>query len=74
MPRNGMLFSRAIFAVAIIPSTPRSPNPPGTMIPSSWRSRSLSISDGTRSASSHSIFTFAPTANPAWRTDSATDR
>ena len=34
MPRNGTLFSLAYFAVRILPSVPRSPNPPGTRIPS----------------------------------------
>lgn len=30
IPRQGILFSLAYFAVNIIPLTPRSPNPPGT--------------------------------------------
>ena len=33
-PKYGFLFSRHHFAQAIFPSTPRSPNPPGTRIPS----------------------------------------
>ncbi len=74
IPRNGIWLSRAIRAVATIPSTPRSPKPPGTMIPSSWRRRSGSISLGTRSASSQTIDVEAPMANPAWRMASATVR
>ena len=34
IPKNGTLFSRAYLIVVILPSTPRSPNPPGTRIPS----------------------------------------
>mmetsp|Transcript_14615 Transcript_14615/g.43241 ORF Transcript_14615/g.43241 Transcript_14615/m.43241 type:complete len:426 (-) Transcript_14615:386-1663(-) len=37
IPRYGTPFSRAYLAVAILPSTPRLPNPPGTMIPSTER-------------------------------------
>ena len=33
IPRYGTLFSLAYFAALIFPSTPRSPNPPGTKIP-----------------------------------------
>ena len=33
IPKYGTCFSRAHFAAAIIPSVPRSPNPPGTRIP-----------------------------------------
>ena len=32
-----MSCSRAMRAAAIMPSTPRSPKPPGTTMPSSWR-------------------------------------
>jgi hypothetical protein len=34
IPRNGILFSRAYLAARIFPSTPLSPNPPGTRTPS----------------------------------------
>ena len=34
MPRNGTLCSRAYLIAAILPSTPRAPNPPGTRMPS----------------------------------------
>lgn len=34
IPRKGIFFSRAYFAARIFPSTPLSPNPPGTRTPS----------------------------------------
>lgn len=34
IPRYGILLSRAYFAAMIFPSTPLSPNPPGTSTPS----------------------------------------
>ena len=52
-PRYGMLFSRAYLIVAIFPSMPESPKPPGTIIPSTL-SR-LDIFSGCFSKSFESI-------------------
>jgi hypothetical protein len=40
IPIYGTLFSRAYFAAAILPETPRTPKPPGTKIPSTSRQSS----------------------------------
>ena len=41
MPKQGIRFSRAYWAAWIIPSMPRSPKPPGTMMPSTSAKASL---------------------------------
>ena len=44
IPKNGILFSLTYFIVSIIPSIPRSPNPPGTTIASYFDNFSLTFS------------------------------
>ena len=55
IPKYGILFSLAKFAVSIIPSEPRVPNPPGTNIPLYFFS--VSILPLRVSESIQSIFT-----------------
>ena len=66
-PRYGILFSRAYWIVRILPSTPREPNPPGTMIPSTPSNTSLGSTDVSSSSSEsiQRIFTLVPVAIPA---------
>ena len=58
-PRNGTLFSRAYLIAVILPSIPRSPNPPGTRIPCTSPSTSATLSSFSSSESTHLIFTVA---------------
>ena len=69
-----MLFSREYRAAAILPSVPRSPNPPGITIASSSASRLLASRPSTSSAWIQSISTRAPWWKPPWRVASTTDR
>ena len=64
IPRNGILFSLAYFIAEIFPSIPLSPNPPGTKIPSTPLSSSLTSPVSTSSALTHLILTFALLAYP----------
>ena len=75
MPRYGFPDSRQYRAAHIFPSTPRFPNPPGTNTPSAslticqnsscWSGFSLACSGTRYSASTQSIFIFAPALNAA---------
>jgi len=63
-PRYGTLFSLAYFAAEIIPSTPREPNPPGTMIPAISPSSSFALSSFNVSESIQWRSTVARSAIP----------
>ena len=68
-----MPCSRATRAAAILPSTPRPPNPPGISTPSASRSRSAVRSGSSCSESTQSISTRQPWATAEWRSASTTD-
>ncbi len=73
IPKNGTLFSRAKRVASIFPSIPRSPNPPGTRIPSAEPSNSLTFSRVTSSALIQSISMALLKAKPACFNASATE-
>src|SRR6266511_993772 len=74
-PRAGMACSRAYRAAPILPSMPRTPNPPGITTPSTPDS-AVAAPDGLTQSSlrTHRTSTRARWANPAARTASVTDR
>ena len=65
MPRYGRLFSRAYRMQAILPSVPRTPKPPGTMMPSTSAKCSATFSSVMSVVSIHLILTSQPRATPA---------
>ncbi len=69
-----MPSSRAYRAAAILPSIPRSPNPPGITMPSRSFSRPAPSRPSTSSAEISSMSTFAPWKKPEWLSDSMTER
>ena len=73
IPKNGILFSLAYFIVAILPSIPLLPNPPGTIIPLYFPRTSFAFSLLIFSQFTISIFTFALLANPPCFTASITE-
>ena len=58
---------------SIFPSTPLSPNPPGTKIPSTLLNMFLAFSAVTSTAFIHCILTFASLASPPWFKASTTE-
>ena len=74
IPKNGILFSLAYFIVAILPSIPLFPNPPGTKSASYLPSFSFALLSFISSESTKSISTFTLFANPACLKLSATER
>ncbi len=71
-PRNGMLFSRAYCIAAILPSIPRSPNPPGTSIPLTSPRTCATFPAVSSSEGTHFIFTLLLWAKPPCFNDSTT--
>ncbi len=73
-PRNGTPCSLAYLAAAILPSTPRTPKPPGTMTP--WASPRISsgLPDTRSSLSTNLMRTLHSIAAPAWTNASRWER
>ena len=72
-PRNGILFSLAYLIACILPSIPRSPNPPGTRIPDTSERISDTLSAVTVSESTHFIVTSHELATPPCLSASTTE-
>ena len=73
-PRNGTDCSRANRTAAILPSMPRTPNPPGMRMPSTCESRRSASAQDSVSASTQTISSLVPWWMAACLSASTTDR
>jgi hypothetical protein len=64
IPKNGILFVLAYFTQAILPSVPRTPKPPGTIMPSTSFKVSAAFLSVISVVSIQLIFTSQPSAMP----------
>ena len=73
MPKNGVPLSRAALIASTIPSTPRTPNPPGTSRPSNPAISVRAVASSVkRSLDVHAISTPTSFAMPPWISASCT--